>query len=127
MAEAVIRLPTGGTVTVTGTPSEVAEVVREAGLGTSQVKRARHSKTGKRATPGRKPPGKLGPLGYTRELKTDGFFKTEKTLVDVQSALRTAGHIYSTNDLAPALVRLVRQRQLGRLKGKDRKWLYVDR
>lgn len=125
MAEAVIPLRTGGTVTVTGTPSEVAEIVREVGLERHVIPSS--GRALKRLSLARKPGIRTGPLGYTRELKSEGFFKTEKTLVDVQAALRAAGHIYSTNDLSPALVRLVRQHQLGRIKGKDGMWQYVER
>ena len=126
MAEAVIQLPTGGTVTVNGSSFEVAEVLRMAGLATERNRPAAQ-RPPLRVGPGRKPGLRAGPLAYTRDLKTEGFFSTEKTLTEVQSALRTAGHIYTTNDISPALVRLVRKRELGRLKGKDGKWQYVDR
>jgi hypothetical protein len=130
VAETVIQLPTGGTATIKGTPAEIAEVLKLAGMtsDTSGRKRSKTKTTNRRASSTKaKRAAKTGPLGYTRQLKDDGFFKTERGLAEVQQALRTAGHIYRVNDLAPALVRLVRQRELGRLKGKSGKWTYVAR
>src|SRR2546421_1911973 len=115
MAETVIQLATGGTATIKGTPSEIAEVLRLAGM-TSEAARPKRRSTkrgsARRAASSKpKRATKTGPLGFTRELKKDGFFKTERSLAEVQQALRTAAHIYSVNDLSPALVRLVRQRE----------------
>ena len=60
------------------------------------------------------------------ELKSDGFFDKPKNWNDIQNALAKRGHVYPLRSLTEPLQRLVRKRELGRIKiGK--KWGYVKR
>jgi hypothetical protein len=60
------------------------------------------------------------------ELKSDGFFNKSKNWNDIQKALEERGHVYPLRSLTEPLQRLVRKRELGRIKiGK--KWGYVKR
>jgi hypothetical protein len=124
MAKATLTLPDGTHVSIDGTPEEIARVMGLYG-GHSQSKKeiaivTKSQKTVKQDLPGRK-----GPRYYILELKQEGFFKQKKTLPEVQKRLEANGHIYAQNSLSTPLLRLVRDRQLRRLKEGD-VWVYVD-
>ena len=60
------------------------------------------------------------------ELKEEGFFNSQKSLVEIKNALSAKGGIYEVTTLSASLIRLVRKRNLGRVK-RDKKWMYVKR
>ena len=69
---------------------------------------------------------KKGPKGYIAELKSEGFFKAKRTINEVQAKLEENGHIYPLNELSTPLRKLVNDKELGRIKEKD-KWVYFNR
>jgi hypothetical protein len=71
------------------------------------------------------PSGKKGPSSYILELKQEEFFKQKRTLPEVQKKLEENGHIYAQNSLSTPILRLVRSRQLRRIK-EDDVWVYVN-
>lgn len=59
-------------------------------------------------------------------LKEEGFFDTPKTLKEVNSELTKNGHYFPIGTLSKSMLRLVRQRVVGRI-GVSGKWAYVKR
>ena len=133
MAKAKLTLPNGTKVAIEGTEEEVATLVRRfsdlaaeptgggrtrAGRTARAQKVARAKKAGKSA----------GPVGHIRELRDQGFFKSKRSINDVQEKLEEKGQIYALTNLSPALLWLVRARPavLGRIK-EGGVWKYVQR
>ncbi len=66
-----------------------------------------------------------GPVGYVRELVAVDYFKTKRGLGDVQKKLEEGAHIYAVTHLSPAMTRLVRTKELRRIK-EGGTWKYVN-
>lgn len=138
MGELEIKLASGGHAVVKGTPAEIAEVLRLAGLAggsaatpapvanSARVGRRRRS-VAKPSTGARSYKKKTGPRARVEKLIADGFFKGRKTLTDVRDELRRGGHVYKATDLSPTMIRLVRDEQLRRVKGESGRWAYAER
>ena len=124
MTKANIELPNGTKIIVDGTPEEVAKAVQlmQGGLKAySSPKRQRRSAKSKRKSAS----NKQGPAERIRNLMQEGFFKEPKSIQDVRHALAEKGHIYPITSLSTPLVRLVRSREIRRLKDNKR-WTYVE-
>lgn len=121
MAKAHLTTKTGTRIVIEGDPVEVATLVKQiAGeTGSSKTSRAEGVRSGKR---GRQ--SKATPINLLSTLIDSRFFRKPKDLAAVKVALEEMGHHYPVTTLSPALLRLVRKRQLRRLKGKNR-WLYT--
>ena len=117
MAKAHISLDNGTKVTLEGTPAEVAALIVQFGGRSTLPKQAKQSSH-------RKSTAKSGPVNLVSELIDGGFFKKPKELGAIKTALEEQGHYYPVTTLSPALLRLVRKKQLRRIKDKKR-WLYV--
>lgn len=120
MAKAHITIKDGTKVTIEGTPQEVAALVAQMKGGISNnppapIKTSKKGKTQAKATP----------VNLISELIDGGFFKKPKELGAIKIALEEQGHYYPVTSLSPAMLRLVRKRQLRRIKDKKR-WLYVN-
>lgn len=126
MPEVTIKLATGGTATVSGSAEEVAQILRLAGFAALSETHERGSGNIPTRAKGRAS-RKAGPREHVVALKGDGFFKKQRTLNEVQEELKGQGHIYPLGTLSPTVVRLVRDRELGRLKDKSKRWTYVER
>jgi hypothetical protein len=59
------------------------------------------------------------------ELASEGWFKSKRTIGDVQKKLEEKGHIYAMESLSTPLLRLTRNRTLRRIKDKSG-WAYVS-
>lgn len=131
MPKANVVLADGTKVTIDGAAEEVAALLQRMVGGTSQPPRGLSSKGGKRrrrtsTLKGGSPKAKAkGPAGYIRQLVEDDFFKTKRGLGDVQKKLEEGAHIYPVTHLSPVLFRLVRARELRRLKEAGT-WKYVN-
>lgn len=73
-------------------------------------------------------PRKGGPTRHLAELLEEGFFDEQRNLSQTVEELRARGHLYRQSDISPVLARMVRAKQLRRLKvknatGKD-VWVY---
>ena len=131
MGEVEIKLPSGGTAVVKGTPSEIAEVLRLAGFaGNPSEARAPSPRTARKESTeaGRRPVRgeQVGPQGRVDELITEGLFKSNRSLGDVRDELKRRGHTYKAGDLSPVLVRLVRGKKLRRSRDDGSRWTYVE-
>jgi hypothetical protein len=134
MAKAKVQLSDGTTVTIEGTPDEVAAMLRRlspAGStsesyrkkGPRQAQRRGSASVGSGSRSTRSPT--KGPVDYIRELLDDDFFKTKRGLGEVRSKLEERAHIYPNTTISPVLFRMVRNRELRRIR-EDGKWKYVN-
>lgn len=119
MAKAHVVTKDGSKITVEGSPEEVAVLIARL-KGHGESTRPSSGKT----TPQRKSASKINLSDLIAELIDGGFFKKPKELAAVKVALEEQGHFYPVTSLSPALLRLVRKKQLRRLKSNKR-WLYV--
>jgi hypothetical protein len=118
MAKAHITTKSGASIIIEGTTKEVAELVSQLKpVGGTPLR----GKQNKRKVAGQPKPI-LGDL--IAELIDGGFFKKPKELGAIRNALEEQGHFYPATTLSPIMLRLVRRRQLRRIKDKKR-WLYV--
>ena len=64
------------------------------------------------------------PSGVIGELIESGFFKKPKELSAIKDALEERGHFYPVTTLSPTVLRLVKKKELRRIK-EDKRWKYV--
>lgn len=119
MAKAHVTTASGAKVTVEGTTEEVALLVaRLEGKGKPpEGRRARASKGASKP--------KATPTNLISDLIDGGFFRKPKELSAIKLAIEEQGHYYPVTTLSPVVLRLVRKRQLRRIKDQKR-WLYVN-
>jgi len=117
MVEATIELKDGTKVRVEGTPEEVAK--------TKELMITKEGKKLIRKEIKRKQKRK-GPLSLILELKGETFFDKPQTISDVKQKLEEKTYYYPLSSLSPALIRLVKKGELGRIK-KGGKWMWVKR
>jgi len=131
VAKANLTLPDGTTVKIEGTAEEVGTLVARftgSDQGDSPTRRkkankkkAKKKRTGKTLTRRKR----TGPRDLIRELADDGFFKTKRTLPNIQKKLEERGHIYAMTSLSNPVLALTKDRTLRRLKDNKR-WVYVS-
>ncbi len=119
MAKVQLKTKAGTTVTVEGTPDEVAALVERlegpAPKKEPAAPRARQKEgSSEKATP----------VNLISSLIDGGFFRKPKDLGSVKVALQELGHFYPVTTLSPAMLRFVRRRQLRRLRDNKR-WMYT--
>lgn len=121
MAKAHLTTASGAKITIEGTADEVAALVGklDAGASRDSARKPPPSKKHRENRP------KAGPVSLLSELIDGGFFKKPKELSAIKLALEEQGHLYPVTSLSPVVLRLVRKRQLRRIKDKKR-WLYVS-
>jgi hypothetical protein len=121
MPKATVDTPSGAKVTIEGTSEEViALVARLEGLD----RRGNLSHSGTRTgSSGKVKPPTL-PL-LISEMISNGFFSEPKPLGELKEALEQNGQFYPVTTLSPAMLRLVRSRQLRRIKDGRGRWSYV--
>jgi hypothetical protein len=72
--------------------------------------------------------GRPGPKAVLQELVNGGFFKSPKTIGDIQSHLaKKKGQHYKTTELSPTLLRLIRDEVLDRDENKNGQYEYKSR
>jgi hypothetical protein len=119
MAKALITMRDGATVTIEGSQDEVAELLARfngqsssAAPPSQAASRQQHHKS------------KSTPMGLILELVGEGFFREPKELGAIRLALKEKGHFYPVTTLSPLMLRLVRRKELRRIKDQKR-WTYV--
>jgi hypothetical protein len=123
MAKAQITTPKGTKVMIEGTSDEVAALIRHLD-GTEHGRSNAHppaTKTTRQSSPRK---GKAGPMVLISELLDGGYFKTPKGLGDIKTTLEEQGHFYPVTTLSPVVLRMVKKRDLRRVKDGSR-WVYV--
>lgn len=122
MPKAVITTKQGATVAIEGSPEEVLALVALFDQSSAAtIAQPPMSAIGKSATNSMGKP--TLPL-LLAELIGSGFFSTPKKLSSVREALEERGRFYPVTTLSPVLLRLVRKKELRRLKDKGH-WTYV--
>ena len=130
MATANLTLPDGTKVNLEGSADEVATLLakfsgRSVPDSESQREEGRSGRRKPRQSAGNKSKRK-GPQVLIAELVDENFFKSKKTLGDVQKKLEEKGHIYAQESLSGPLLRLTRDKHVLR-RIKDKKgWVYVS-
>jgi len=115
MTKATIATRTGAVVTIEGSQDEVATLIARFEGTEQHFERARTQKM---------PAVKSNPMGLISELIGAGFFDEPRQLSSVKTALEERGRLYPVTTLSPIMLRLVRRRQLRRIKQQGR-WVYV--
>ena len=135
MPKATAVLADGTRVTIEGSPEELATVLQrlsgsqspsgsKASVKQASVNRPDIGGSGGGRTQRRNKSSK-GPAEHIRRLVAEGFFKVKRGIADVQSRLEERAHIYPVTHLSPVLFRLVKGRELRRIK-VDGAWQYVN-
>jgi hypothetical protein len=132
MPKANVVLADGTKVTIDGTTEEVASLLQRISgnaLDSDAIKGTKRRR-GKLVTKGSGKGGSAkatpkGPADYVRGLVGASYFKTKRGLGDVQKKLEEGGHIYAVTHLSPVLLRLVRAKELRRIK-EGGTWKYVN-
>jgi len=117
MINAIVKLKTGTIITIEGEKKDVQEI-----LSTWQKKEHQRTENG-RASKIRK---KKSATDFITELKNSGFFDKPKSLTEIRDKLAEHGHIYPITSLPGVVLRLIRKRELGRVK-EEGLWKYVKR
>ncbi len=128
MAKANLILPDGTTVAIEGTADEVAVLLSKFSQPSEAAPKPKKEKRhAGRVTSGvaKNKKSKGGPTGLITELANEGYFKSKRTIGDIQKKLEELGHIYATTSISPCLIRLTKNRTLRRLKEK-KVWVYVN-
>ncbi len=128
MAKATMVLPNGATVTIQGDSSEVSQILGKISHLSSERTEERGAHPSARGKKPAKTRGqtKAGPTKYVLELRDENFFKSKRrSLPEIQARLEEKGHIYAQTSLSPIMVRLVRKKEIRRLKDK-KGWVYVS-
>lgn len=113
MVKAIIKLKDGTEVSVEGAPEEIAKT-KDLLLKEKDVVLLKKRQK------------KKGPLFRILELKAENFFDKPKTISEIKQKLEEKTYYYPLTSISPALIRLYRQGELGRLK-KDGKWVWVKK
>jgi len=129
VAKANLVLVDGTRVAIEGTAEEVALLLQRFSSSSVAAERtpekARHK--ARTASP-RKVVAKAqrkGPQQLMADLAGEGWFKSKRSIGDVQKKLEEKGHIYAMESLSTPLLRLTRNRTLRRIKDKSG-WAYVS-
>lgn len=123
MARAKIITKDGIKISVEGTAKEVADLVAQLEVDKRHpIPDKKPQKGGLQETSDKARPT---PINLIADLIDGGFFKKPRELSAIKNALAEQGYHYPVTSLSPTALRLVRKRQLRRIKEKKR-WLYVQ-
>lgn len=122
MAKAHMVTKDGTKIIIEGKPQEVAMLINQLEGKTLLQASQKQKKTPKAKYSSQRQ--KTTPINLICSLIDGGFFNKPKDLASVKVALEELGHFYPVTTLSPALLRLVRKKQLRRIKEKKR-WLYT--
>src|SRR5689334_22002766 len=119
MPRAVITTKGGATVAIEGTQDEVRGL-----LGLFERSEQVGSPLSDRPVLRTKRGTKTTPMGLLSDLIAAGFFAEPRELGAVKQALEEQGQFYPVTTLSPLMLRLVRRKELRRIKVRKR-WTYV--
>lgn len=129
MAKANLVFPNGTTVSIEGTVEEVDSLLSRFSSPTDSGgvtrKRSRQNASTRSSAKATGESRRLGPQRLTADLVDEGWFKSKRTIGDVQKKLEEKGHIYAMESLSTPLLRLTRKRVLRRIKDEG-DWAYVS-
>jgi len=127
MVKANLILPSGTKVHFEGTAEEIAVLLSKFSGGSEEQVGTNRGQKRKHSAPKEKgPKSRSGPTGLVLDLINEGYFKSRRTLPEIQKKLEEKGHIYAQTSLSPILIRLVRRKDVNFRRIKDKKgWVYV--
>lgn len=127
MAKANLVLPDGTKVTIDGTADEVAMLLERFSTtrSSSSINRNRKSRSVTRNQGSETKAKQGGPTDCIRDLIEEGYFKTKREIGDVRDKLEEHAHIYPVTSISGPLYRLVKNKELRRIK-EDGAWKYVN-
>lgn len=129
MAKANLVLGDGTTVAIEGTAEEVALLLQKFSSTRNASGETRRKSLGKGHTASPRKSAvkskRKGPQQLMADLADEGWFKSKRTIGDVQKKLEEKGHIYAMVSLSTPLLRLTRNKTLRRIKDKGG-WAYVS-
>ena len=130
MAKANITLPNGTKVTIEGSAEEVATLLSQfSGPSTAAPNATKNKKRRTRkstdTSPGTATKRRKGPQPLIAQLTDGDYFKSKRTMGDIQKKLEELGHIYAQSSLSSPLLRLTKNHTLRRMKEKSG-WVYVS-
>ena len=71
--------------------------------------------------------GRPGPGAIVNQLIQEGFFKKPKTISDIVDHCKAKhAYTYNTNELAPAMTRALRKKQLKRKRNEQKQFEYTE-
>src|ERR1700733_4942340 len=117
VAKAKLTLPDGTAVVIEGTAEEVAALVAKmsgasAPIPAGKLRGDTKSRLNTTDTAGRV--ARKGATALIQELASENWFKSKRTIGEVQKKLEERGHIYAVTGLSMPLLRLTRSRVLRR-------------
>jgi len=124
MAKAELILFDGTKVIIDGSPEEITKVLGSLGSAQPPSKRAASSRPAAKRT-ARQNPAPEGPTAFILDLKKEGFFKERRSFNEIRKALEERGHIYPRTSISPVVIKLVRRKDLRRIK-EGKRWAYVS-
>jgi hypothetical protein len=124
VAKANLVLPNGTNVLIEGTSEEVAQLLATVTQGESANRSERKKKKRSTNTP-RQTQNPNSVAALISQLAREDYFKSKRSLGEIQKKLEELGHIYPITTISPCLTRMTKRRVLRRLK-QDRVWVYVN-
>src|SRR5438552_10805627 len=111
MATVNLTLPNGTTVKIEGSAEEVAALLSKysgSSIGDGGDQPPVQRRSGRKGTSKSKRPRRKGPQVFIDELAKENYFKSKRTIGEVQKKLEEKGHIYGQESLSCPLLRLTR-------------------
>jgi len=123
MARTNIITKDGTKITIEGSPEEVAIILAKIKGANKSLGNLRQGKTqlAERFSVSQK----ATPINLIKFLIGEDFFKKPRKIGEIKKVLAEKGHLYPLSSLSPALLRLIRKRQIRRIKEKGI-WLYTN-
>jgi hypothetical protein len=128
MAKADIKLPNGTHIQIDGGADDISSIIKlfnPSNPSPTDGSGKKHRRTKSNDSPKPQSAKRAGPQQRIEALASENFFKTKKTIADVQSKLEEQGHIYPQTHISTPLIRLARKRTLRRIK-EGGTWLYIN-
>ena len=119
VVKAEIKKKDGTNIVIEGSEEEVKRLL-------DSIHESKPTKTQKTKESKETKKGKMSISDMIWDLREEGFFKSPKGLIDIKNALSAKGGIYEVTTLSASMIRLIRRRNMGRIK-RDNKWMYVQR
>jgi hypothetical protein len=116
MAKAHIRTKEGIDINIEGTSKEIAALVDDLKKQSAETGGLRRRTKGKS--------GRVLLTDLIGTLRDGGFFRKPKDLASIKGGLEEMGHTYPVTTISPIMLKLVRRRNLRRLREKGR-WVYT--
>ncbi len=123
MPTATISTPSGAKIVIDGTDQEIVSLIAK--IENLQSDNKAGGRTAGPRRQSRPSVARQTLSGLLSEMIDDGFFKQPRMLSAVKEHLEQNGQFFPLTTLSPAMLRLVRSRQLRRIKDDSGRWAYV--